>query len=127
MAAETPLRLLIAENHAILRAALGIFFSERESVELVGEAATSTETLFLHKRFQPDVLLISTDIRPMNILDLIGQLRDQSPDTRIVVLASSFNETPFENFIVVGASTVIEEGIFASNLFTVIQDVYYHS
>ena len=124
MVAETPLRLLIAEDHATLRAALGIFFSERDSIKVVGQATNSEETLYLYEQTQPDVVLIGTNIRPANILDLIGKLHGESPDTRIVVLTSNFNETPYEKFIDMGASTVIEEGIFATNLFAIIQQVY---
>jgi DNA-binding NarL/FixJ family response regulator len=126
MAAENPLRLLIAENHATLRAALGIFFSQRERVEVVGQAADSDETLQLYKQTQPDVLLIDTNIRPAHVLELIGRLCNESPATRIVVLTSSLNEIPLEKLKEAGASTVIEEGIFATNLLEIIQQVYNH-
>ena len=125
MAAETPLRLLIAEDHATLRDALGIFFSERDAIQVVGQAANSEETLYLYEQTRPDIVLLGTNLRPGNILDLINQLCEESPDTRIVVLTSNLNEIPYEKFIDMGATTVIEEGIFASNLFTIIQEVYY--
>ena len=67
---------------------------------------------------------VDTNLSPTNILDLIGKLREENPEPRIVVLTSNFNQTHFENFMEVGATTVVEEGVFASNLFALIQQVY---
>jgi DNA-binding NarL/FixJ family response regulator len=124
MAVETPLRLLIAEAHETLRTALNIFFSERDVVEVVGQASNTEQALSLCEALQPDVLLINSEMNAIPILLMIGRLCKASPDTRIVVLTSNLNDIPFEKFLAAGASTVVEEGIFASNLFAVIQQVY---
>ena len=125
MAALNPMRLLIAEDHSTLRDAFNIFFGGQDDIEVVGQAADTRQALSLTEALQPDVILIDSKLSPTNAPVFIGRLCDASPDTRIVVFASTYDETPAEKYLEAGAATTVAEGIFASDLLTVIQQVYY--
>lgn len=126
MADEYRIRLLIAEDHPTLRHAFGIFFSAQNNVEVVGQAADTRQALPLVEQLHPDVILIGTTFRPVNVLLFIGRLCDESPDTKIVVLSSYFDPITSENFLEAGASKTIVKGVFASELLTIIQEVYHN-
>ena len=125
MAVLNSLRLLIAEQNSTLRDAFTIFFDGQDDIEVVGNAADTQQALSLIEALQPDIILIDSGLSPTNTPVFIGRLCDANPDTRIVVFASTFDETPAEKYLEAGAATTVVEGIFASDLLRTIQQVHY--
>jgi DNA-binding NarL/FixJ family response regulator len=88
---STPIRLLIVDDHAILRQGISLMVNEENDFEIVGEAGNGKAALLLASELQPDIVLLDIFLGTSNGLDIAKQLLRSCPDTRIV-LFSGFDE-----------------------------------
>lgn len=79
-------RILLADDHAVLRAGLRLLLSSQEGFEVVGEASTGVETLTLAEKLQPDLILLDLSMPALGGLDALPMLRKLSPTARILIL-----------------------------------------
>lgn len=84
--ASTPVRVLLVDDHTMVRSSLRALLEHSPGIEIVGEAATSTETIELVSQAQPDVVVLDLDLGGESGLELIPQLRSIAQETRIIVL-----------------------------------------
>jgi DNA-binding NarL/FixJ family response regulator len=82
----TGLRVLIADDHRMLREGVLRRLEEEPGIEVVGEAGTREEALCLAKQTRPDIILLDIRLAGASGLDVARELRDQWPDLRIVIL-----------------------------------------
>jgi DNA-binding NarL/FixJ family response regulator len=83
---ETRCRVLIADDHIIVRDAVRMILTSLEGVEVVGEAENGIETVAFAKRLKPDLLVLDVAMPHMGGLAAIGEVRRWSPATRVAVL-----------------------------------------
>jgi len=91
---STPIRLLIVDDHAILRQGISLMVNEENDFEIVGEAGNGKAALSLAMELQPDIVLLDIFLGTSNGLDIAKQLLRSCPDTR-VVLFSGFDDEDF--------------------------------
>lgn len=84
--APTRARLLLADDHALLRAGVARLLAEHPGLELVGEAADGTELLALAIAHQPDLILTDLAMPGISGLELVRALAENCPDSRVLVL-----------------------------------------
>jgi two-component system response regulator NreC len=80
------IRLLIADDHAILRAGLASLFHSQPDLEVVGEAADGHDAMTKVCALQPDVLTLDLTMPGVNSIQMIERLRHECPQTRVLVL-----------------------------------------
>ncbi len=85
------IRVLIADDHAMVRSGLRLFLLAMPDVDLVGEASNGREAVALCADLAPDVVLMDLVMPEMDGIDAIRLLREQQPDIRVLAL-SSFQE-----------------------------------
>jgi NarL family two-component system response regulator LiaR len=83
-----PIRVLIADDHAIVRKGIRALLATEKGIEVVGEAEDGGEALVQARQLRPDVVLMDLVMPVMNGVDTIRQISDQLPDVRILVLTS---------------------------------------
>jgi DNA-binding NarL/FixJ family response regulator len=97
-------RVLIADDHAVVRAGLRQFLETDQSIREIGEAATGRETLEQLRNGTWDLLLLDINMPDRSGLDVLRQVRSTHPDTRVLVL-SGFPERQYAvNVLRAGAS-----------------------
>jgi len=79
-------RIVIAEDHTILREGLRALLSSDPDFEVVGEAEDGREAIRCAGEFQPDVLLLDLSMPRMNGLEAIAEIKRRSPETKILAL-----------------------------------------
>jgi two-component system, NarL family, response regulator NreC len=79
-------RILLADDHAVLRAGLRLLLTSQEGLEVVGEAATGIETIDLAEKLQPDLILLDLTMPALGGLDALPLLRRLAPAARILIL-----------------------------------------
>jgi DNA-binding NarL/FixJ family response regulator len=87
----TPVRVMIADDHALFRAGLRSLLLGIEGVEIVGEARDGHEALRMVAERNPDVLLLDVALPQLNGIEVTERLRD-TPATRVLILSMFANE-----------------------------------
>lgn len=82
---HTP-RILLADDHAVLRSGLRLLLTSQSEFEVVGEASNGIETLTLAEQLQPDLILLDLSMPALGGLDALPTLRNLVPLTRILIL-----------------------------------------
>ncbi|WP_410870763.1 response regulator [Nocardia sp. A7] len=97
-----PLRLILADDHVVMRAGLVALLQAEPSVQIVGEAADGTEAIDLAERLSPDVALL--DLR-MPVLDGVAATREivRRTSTRVLILTTYDTDVDIERAIEAGA------------------------
>ena len=79
-------RIVIAEDHRILREGLRFLLSSNPDFEIVGEAEDGRGAIRCVNELRPDLVLMDLSMPKMNGLDAIAEVKNQSPDTKVLVL-----------------------------------------
>ena len=85
------IKLLIADDHLIIRQGLRLILETESEFEIVGEASDGAEALSLCKKLKPDVVLMDLRMPNMDGLTAIEKLSAEQPDVAVVIL-TTFNE-----------------------------------
>lgn len=87
-----PLRIVLADDHALVRAGIRALLEKMPGVEVVGEAGGGVEALALAGAHQPDVLLLDIAMRGLNGLETAARLAHEHPRTKVIILSMHANE-----------------------------------
>jgi two-component system response regulator NreC len=90
---SASIRILIADDHGIVRQGLRSVLSRDPYFEIVGEAASGVETLALAASLTPDVLILDICMPELNGIDAAAQIHKKNPEIRIIVLSMHSDET----------------------------------
>lgn len=82
-----PIRVLVVDDHVVVREGLRQVLGAAEEFAIVGEAATGAEALALAAEQRPDVVLLDLTMPGMSGLDVAAALRERLPETRVLVLS----------------------------------------
>ena len=83
---ENPKRMVIAEDHEVIRQSLKTLISNKTDYEIVGEAANGLEAIRTVRELEPDLVLMDISMPKMNGFEAIGEIKSILPSTRIVIL-----------------------------------------
>jgi NarL family two-component system response regulator LiaR len=83
-----PIRVLIADDHAILRKGIRALLTTESDIEVVGEAGDGLETVFQAEALCPDVILMDLVMPRMDGIEATQRITAEQPDVRILVLTS---------------------------------------
>ena len=87
-----PIRLLLVDDHEMVRAGLRTFLGLQPDMEVVGEAGSGEQALALVPRLQPEIVLLDLVLPGMSGLDVVRRLRAAHPGVKVVVLTSYSGE-----------------------------------
>ena len=83
-----PIRLLVVDDHPVVRQGIAALIATEADMSLVGEAATGREALHQFRTHRPDVTLMDLQMPDMNGFDAISAILSESPAARIIVLTT---------------------------------------
>lgn len=86
------LRVLLVDDHALVRAGLRSLLQELPDVEVVAEASDGAQALQIAEREQPDVVLMDIAMKGMNGLEAAAKLRERQPGVKVVILSMHTSE-----------------------------------
>jgi two-component system, NarL family, response regulator DevR len=98
-----PLRLLIVDDHEVVRRGLVAFLGRRPQFQVVAEAGTAAEALTQARRFLPDIALLDIQLPDASGIDACRELGDELPTIKVVFLTSSPDEYDVFSAVVSGA------------------------
>src|SRR3990170_2364229 len=86
--AGKPVRILIVDDHEVVRMGLRTLLERREGFTVVGEAGTAQEALRVARQSQPDVVIMDIRLPDGNGVQACREIREELPDTRVIMLTS---------------------------------------
>ena len=100
----TPaVRVLLVDDHAVVRQGLRLFLGLDEGIEVVGEAANGEEALQEAERLRPEVVVMDLMMPVMDGITATRELRRRLPDTEVIALTSTLEENKVNGAIEAGA------------------------
>ncbi|MFQ5858602.1 MAG: response regulator [Anaerolineae bacterium] len=97
-----PIRVLIADDHPVVRRGLQSMLAGNEDIEVVGEAADGQSTLETARRFRPDVILLDIRMPDTSGLDIARELRQTWPGVKVIVLTTYGRDGYFQRALKAG-------------------------
>jgi len=97
------IRVLIVDDHQIVRQGLRAILEKEPDLEVVGEAASAEEALEIVRQAPPDVALVDIRLGGMGGIELCRRLREVAPNVAVVMLTSFLNETLVRECVQAGA------------------------
>lgn len=97
------IKVLLADDHSIVRAGLRRIIEESEDIEVVAEAENGRQAIHLAEIRKPDVVIVDISMPGLDGLEVISQLRSQQPDLPIIVLTMHEEEQYVVRAIEAGA------------------------
>lgn len=98
-----PIRILIVDDHAVVRQGLKMFLATDRDLEVISEAANGQEALMRAAELKPDVVLMDLLMPIMDGITAIGQLRKQHPETEVIALTSVLEDASVTGAVRAGA------------------------
>ena len=83
-----PIRVLIADDHAVVREGLAAMIARRSDMQVVAEAADGAQAVELSRAYRPDVVLMDLRMPNLSGVDAIAQIRAERPEARVIVLTT---------------------------------------
>ncbi len=127
VAARVPapkIRVLLADDHTILRAGLRMLIDAQPDIEVVGEASDGKKALAEAQRLLPDVVLMDITMPEMNGIEATRQVKRTLDATRVLILTMHENEEYLFQVLRAGASGYILKEAAGSELISAIRIVY---
>ncbi len=121
---DRPIRILMIDDHAVLRAGLRMIIESHMGMTVVGEAENRRESLAAIANETPDIILLDLDLGDENGLDLLPELLTAVPDARIILLTGLRDADVQRRAILLGAMGLVSKQKAPDTVIRAIEKVY---
>ena len=118
-----PIRLLMVDDHEVLRLGLRTLFSEADGFEVVGEAGTMVEAISKARELDPDVVLMDVRLPDGSGVEACREIRTQRPQTCILFLTSYADDAAVLATILAGAQGFLLKDVGSDELLRAVRTV----
>jgi two-component system, NarL family, response regulator LiaR len=113
---DDAIRVLVVDDHAVVREGLRTFLSLQDGIEVVGEAGDGGEAIAAAQRLRPDVVLMDLVMPRVDGVQAMRELRDHVPGARVIVLTSFLEDDRLLPAIRAGAAGYLLKNVEPSEL-----------
>jgi NarL family two-component system response regulator LiaR len=122
--ADPKIRVLIVDDHAVVRSGLSAFLMVFDDLESVGEASGGLEALRMCEKYRPDVILMDLVMPGMDGADTTATIRERWPDTQVIALTSFKEEELVQSALKAGAIGYLLKNVSADELAEAIRSAH---
>jgi DNA-binding NarL/FixJ family response regulator len=120
---KESIRVLIVEDHNVVRQGLVALINLAEGIQVVGEAADGVEAIAQFRKLQPDVTLVDLRLPKLSGVEIIQRVRSESPQARFVVLTTYDGDEDIYRALKSGAKAYLLKGMTSEELIATIREV----
>jgi DNA-binding NarL/FixJ family response regulator len=121
---KKEIRILIADDHPIVREGLAAILALQSDLKLVGEAQDGEEACLLYKQLCPDVLILDLRMPKKDGLEVLAELMPQRPRPRVIVLTNSAKSEDLRQALTAGAKGYLLKGAKRQQVWDTIREVF---
>jgi NarL family two-component system response regulator LiaR len=121
MARPAPIRVIVVDDHAVVRGGLRLFLLAFDDLELAGEASSGETALELCAKLQPDVVLMDLVMPGIGGIEATRQIRERYPRVQVIALTSFPEDDLVQAALRAGAISYLLKNISAGDLATAIR------
>jgi two-component system NarL family response regulator len=122
--AAGSIRVLLADDHAIVRNGVAQILNEESGISVVAEAADGAEAVDLFERVRPDVALVDLRMPNMEGVQVVEQIRERFPDAAIVILTTYDTDNDIERALRAGAKAYLVKDVSPQDLVACVRAVH---
>ncbi len=121
---DDQIRVVIADDHLLLREMLCQILRQEKSIEVVGEAGNGLQTIDVIIDLKPDIVLLDIKMPEMDGIKVLPVIREKSPKTKALMLTVSKDEAMILKALKAGAKGYLSKDVGISDLIKAIQAVH---
>jgi DNA-binding NarL/FixJ family response regulator len=121
-----PLRILVVDDHAVVRRGVRSLLESHEGWEVCGEATTGRDAVEQSRRLRPDVVVMDLSLPELNGLDATRQILKESPETEVLVLTMHHSEELARDVLKAGARGYVLKSDADENLIAAVDSLRQH-
>jgi two-component system response regulator NreC len=118
------IRVLIADDHGVLRAGVRVLLTRQEDIEVVGEADDGATAVELAERLEPDVVLLDVNMPGMNGVEATEAITEALPDCRVLLLTIREDSVLLRQAIEAGIAGYVPKRAVESEMINAIRAVH---
>ena len=119
-----PIRILVVDDHQLIRVGIATLLLPESDMKLVGEASNGREAIAKYRECRPDVTLMDLQMPEMSGFDAIVAIRDEFPEARIIVLTTYVGDVQAQRAMKAGAQGYVLKNLLHKELLETIRAVY---
>lgn len=118
-----PLRVLLVEDHTVVRCGIRALLERAKDVEVIGEAADGRQAIDMARKLKPQVVLMDVAMGELNGIDATRQITEADPDARVLMLSMHNNEQYIFEALKAGAKGYVLKSAAVKELMNGIREV----
>src|SRR5580658_4729665 len=118
------IRILVVDDHPMLREGIASLVASQSDMELVAEASTGREALYQFRTHRPDLTLMDLQMPDMDGIEAMVTIRDEFPEARIIVLTTYKGDVQVLRALKAGARAYLLKGLLRKELLETIRAVH---
>jgi two-component system NarL family response regulator len=121
---SSPIRVVVVEDHHVVRAGLVALLTVADGLEVVGQAADGVEAITQIRKHQPDLTLIDLRLPRLSGVEVIERIRMETPGARFIVLTTYDGDEDIYRALQAGARAYLLKGMTSEELISTIHAVH---
>jgi|SRR5580658_1458646 DNA-binding NarL/FixJ family response regulator len=120
----SPIRILLADDHPVLRQGIQALAGDEHDMEFVAEASNGREAIEQFRKHRPDITLMDLQMPDMNGIDAMIAIRNEFPDARFIILTTYAGDVQVSRALKAGARAYLLKSLLRKELLDTIRAVH---
>jgi DNA-binding NarL/FixJ family response regulator len=121
---ERPIRVAIADDHALFRAGVKTALSSKKDIDLIAEADNGMQLLNLLKHIEPDVILLDIQMPIMDGIQTLPEIRKIRPEAKVIILSMHNDHSMISKLMEIGANSYLTKNSDSETIYQAIKTCY---